>query len=508
MTIVDRTMNVIEHFEKLFKNDFFKTCFFTIFVAFFVFSTFSAYAATDLSDSSLEDLSSYKISTDEMWSGIQGKMNVLNNVKETDENIVNTSSYSIMSTLENVIAELCVNCFENGDKVQASTTIPDSMKYGLLEHTENGIIAMMESTPSVDIPSHLAQQWVPGYSSSDTSVYAVEGHLSGYEELQLAGVDVLWGRVRNIAYMLFVVVMIVIGFMIMFRNKLNGQVLVTLGNTIPNVIIALVLVTFSFAIAGLIIDLGGLVLMFIASIYGNGSVDYGSFTSIENPFKITMLAFSGKGNLTDFTLGLSSTVGGIVGVYAALSNLGEGFGLKSIGSGAAGATIGFLVVWLVVIGIVGYGAIKLWFMLIKAYLTILIQVIIAPIVIMTAALPGNMKAFGNWAKGIARNVLAFPLAFAIINLPAALFSVSSSVNLRLPGSLIFEDASTYSSNGTTLGGDLFIAVLEVVLIYAASQAPAYLETILPSNSSPAMQKAGEKTKESLSKMPFFGSLIK
>lgn len=50
MTIVDRTMNVIEHFERLFKNDFFKACFFTVFVAFFVFSTFSAYAATDLSD--------------------------------------------------------------------------------------------------------------------------------------------------------------------------------------------------------------------------------------------------------------------------------------------------------------------------------------------------------------------------------------------------------------------------------------------------------------------------
>ena len=80
--------------------------------------------------------------------------------------------------------------------------------------------------------------------------------------------------------------------------------------------------------------------------------------------------------------------------------------------------------------------------------------------------------------------------------------------MRLPGKLVFQDPSKYSDNGKGLGGQVFIAILEVVLIYAASQIPAFLEVILPSNSSPAAQKAGEKTKEALSKMPLVGSVFK
>jgi len=267
-----------------------------------------------------------------------------------------------------------------------------------------------------------------------------------------------------------------------------------------------------------------LILIFLASILGGGELDYSQFTTIGNPFKVTWIAFSGKGNLTVTTMGLAGTIGRIAAGITAVSEtfktdvkVGDiatvGLTLADDAARIAlkpqwAAGIVFALVWLVVIGIVGYGAIKLWFMLLKSYLTILIQVIAAPIIIMTSALPGNMKAFTNWMKGIAKNVLVFPATFALINLPNALYSISTDIRLRLPGALIFRDPSEYTARGAGfLDNQLFIAILEVLLIYVASQIPAYLETILPSNSSPAMQKAGEKSKEALSKMPIMGSLF-
>ena len=46
-----------------------------------------------------------------------------------------------------------------------------------------------------------------------------------HESIQLSA---LWSITRNIAYLFFVIAMIIIGFMIMFRNKIGGQVIITL----------------------------------------------------------------------------------------------------------------------------------------------------------------------------------------------------------------------------------------------------------------------------------------
>jgi len=507
MTLVKRTLNVIEHFEKLLQNKFFKTLAITVFVSFFIFTTFGAYAQEE----TLEDYAGYKITMDGAYEEGQSLTNIINGVPETEQNNATMSMTSIESTLVNVTAILCPDCFENGEELAQSENVSYLTKRGFLGVAEDGIVAMVSNPPALDVPSHLAEEWIPGYEPTNTSIYAVGRHDSGYQELKNAGVDILWGKVRNIAYLVFVVIMIVIGFMIMFRSKIGGQTMVTVGNAIPNVIIALVLVTFSFAIAGLIIDLGGLILIFIASILGGGELDYSEFTTISNPFGITWIAFSGKGNLIGTTLGLAGIVGGAVGVVAGVSKVATGSIWEKMGGVAHGAIVGgvaALVVVLAVVGIVGYGAIKLWFMLLKSYLTVLIQVVAAPLIIMSAALPGNMKAFTNWMKGIAKNVLVFPATFALINLPNALFATSDDVILRLPGALIFKDPSEYGGTIGNLGSQLFVAILEVILIYAASQIPAFLETVLPSDSSPAMQKAGQKTQEALTKMPIFGSVFK
>jgi len=60
----------------------------------------------------------------------------------------------------------------------------------------------------------------------------------------------LWKVTRNISYMLLVLIVIVMAFMIMFRVKISPQVIISVQSALPKLIIAVILITFSYAIAG------------------------------------------------------------------------------------------------------------------------------------------------------------------------------------------------------------------------------------------------------------------
>ncbi len=64
-----------------------------------------------------------------------------------------------------------------------------------------------------------------------------------------------WEVMRNIVYLIFVLVFMVIGIAIMLRIHIDPRTVMTIENQIPKLIIGLLLVTFSFAIAGLLIDI-------------------------------------------------------------------------------------------------------------------------------------------------------------------------------------------------------------------------------------------------------------
>lgn len=64
----------------------------------------------------------------------------------------------------------------------------------------------------------------------------------------------LWTAMKNIVYLLFVIVFVVIGFAIMLRIHIDPRTVMTIQNQIPKIIVGILLVTFSFAIAGFLID--------------------------------------------------------------------------------------------------------------------------------------------------------------------------------------------------------------------------------------------------------------
>ncbi|HNW32809.1 MAG TPA: hypothetical protein PKL44_00995 [Candidatus Dojkabacteria bacterium] len=344
---------------------------------------------------------------------------------------------------------------------------------------EEQVVAMLDRQPTVNVVAHLAEEWVPGYKDTN-SVYA-----NGVDDLKEAKIVDLWSFTRNLAYAFYVVIMIVIGFMIMFRNKIGGQVMVTLGNSIPKIVISLVLVTFSFAIIGIIIDIGGILRNVISNLYYPNNSELA--INVHNPFQL-LGGFWGKnlieplaGFLPEGNLNLMGWIGHL------LENLGK--------------TILNLVLNILATGFVLFGAIKLWIMLVKTYFSLIINVVTAPLTIAMGSLPGNDSSLTNTFKSAARNVLVFPVAFAIVNLPYVLDN--AGVSLKFPESLVGVD----TTSGTFLPS-LILGLAKVLAIFTAATAPEIVKSIIPPTASKSGIDTSRAMKDAMSKVPLLGGMFK
>lgn len=143
-----------------------------------------------------------------------------------------------------------------------------------------GAIGMMGKMISVlytpplhtgDYFNHLAQNF--------GIVKPVHAQGTGFEGLNpLLG---LWTAFRNIVYLIFTIVFVVIGLAIMFRIKIDPRTVMTIQNQIPKIIVGIVLVTFSYAIAGFLID------MMYGSIYLIGNVITSTNKKVASGVNIT-----------------------------------------------------------------------------------------------------------------------------------------------------------------------------------------------------------------------------
>lgn len=92
-----------------------------------------------------------------------------------------------------------------------------------------------------------------------TTVYAqdpnqVDFYFPGLGYNLLSPVLALWQWSRNMVYTVYIIIIIVISFLILFRQSLGGSTVVTIVNSLPSLIISLVLVTVSYPLAGLFVD--------------------------------------------------------------------------------------------------------------------------------------------------------------------------------------------------------------------------------------------------------------
>lgn len=505
MSYVAKTYEFIEKVENLFNKKMFRVVFVGISSMVLFFGTMNAYAQLDETTGTIDDTQDITVSGE--YSGMSEYINLANG---TDPDEVNKGTGGVTDfgvALFSTVAILDPSLTPGAEEIQNSDTIPEDMKAGLIGFSDNAINYAYNNFPTINVYDHLAREWVPGYDESTTSTYAArsEASESGYQELMNSGIAPLWGTIRNLAYVFFVVVMIVVGFMIMFRSKIGGQTLVTLGNFLPGVITSLILITFSFAIAGLLIDIGAIITNLIAGIYGTDNV-FG-INSIGDMMKGLV-----TGTVSSAAIGSAAGGAGVLGI-GIITKLGVTAGLSLAGApilatGAIGLGIIGILIALVIIGVVLVGAIKVVITLYKAYFGILLGVVIAPIQIMIGSFPGKGYSISNWFKSLLKNVLTFPMVFAIVNLPNYLAN-QTGISLSLPGKLSYSatDSADIGINGGT-GSGIVMFVIRVVVLYFAAEAPKYLEAWFPSDTPKPVAEGLANAKAGLSKIPLVGGMFK
>ena len=172
----------------------------------------------------------------------------------------------------------------------------------------------------------------------------------------------LWKKFRNIAYLGFVIIFVVIGFMIMFRAKIDPQTVISIQNALPRIVITLLLVTFSYAIAGFIIDLMEL----FTRIIGNILVDK-DLLGLGNPTETLRDLFSSS------VFKLVNPLRNVDDMIGAIRETGIGTELPGPIAWLGSLTVG------VIFWIAGFFIMfKIFFALLAPYVSIILSIIFAP----------------------------------------------------------------------------------------------------------------------------------
>jgi hypothetical protein len=212
----------------------------------------------------------------------------------------------------------------------------------------------------------------------------------------------------------------------MFRIKISPQAVVTIETALPKLIIALLLITFSYAIIGFLIDIMLVLLVLTASVFrplleeagGGLLLDlFHTLFKLTGPSATVTLAI-----IPDFVEGaiLLTTIGVII---MALLGAGIGaaggaistvwFGGVTAGAGAAVGAVGggllfalIFVIFLIVI------LVRCLWTLLKAFINVILATIFAPLIILVGALPGS-NAINSWFRNLLANIAVMPVMFTM-----------------------------------------------------------------------------------------------
>lgn len=263
----------------------------------------------------------------------------------------------------------------------------------------------------------------------------------------------MWQATRNITYAFFVIFIVITAFMIMFRVKINPQTVISIQSALPKIIIALILVTFSYAIAGFLIDFLYLVIGLIATILIQADV----FTSTTDWKALFEILTNGPLNTGAFGLLLSYAL--LMPVVLVLS-LGQALLSSFSGFLIGGLGTILLPIILIVLGIVLIIAVlKLLWLLFQTFAIIILLIITAPFQIALGAILPN-AGFGHWLRSLASNLVVYPvvgvmLILAIVFAHGSIFAVLNDLGVGQYFSAFVHKYSQIDVNHELLSGNLW-----------------------------------------------------
>mgnify|MGYP001558217776 FL=1 len=273
----------------------------------------------------------------------------------------------------------------------------------------NGVIGQLGKaigfayqSPPVSLGSYLAD--VRQNIEKHSLVKPAYAQGAGYGFQNLLPVLPIWKAFRNVAYFVFILVFVLYGFMIMFRMKINPQNTASFQAAIPKIVMTLLIITFAYAIAGFLIDIMYVIFNLILSIFASSGM-----INVDNWWnsKVILLASGQGGLLPSFIFSIATAIffvpSSLINVLTQLpgaASLVIDLVLTATGLG--------LILRLIIVIAIGYSYMKLIFKLFEAYITVIIQVIFSPLILLQDVLPGS-DAFGGWMRNIAANLSVFPV---------------------------------------------------------------------------------------------------
>ena len=235
-----------------------------------------------------------------------------------------------------------------------------------------------------------------GYFRGIASKFHVvpEARAQGFGFTAANAVQSLWSTVRDFSYFFIVLGALYMAFLVMFRKKLSPQTAVTVQTVLPKLIITLALVTFSYAIAGFMIDLMYVVIGVLSAILTTPGTNLTTFTWTQ--------MFQALTQKSSVLLLLYYWLNWFVAM------LGSSFFFLGYGIGNVISVLLLIVVWLILIIVLLLVSFRLWWMLIKTYVSILLKVAFGPIIII-GGLFGYGGGFGGWITGLAADLAVYPV---------------------------------------------------------------------------------------------------
>ncbi|MCL4365671.1 hypothetical protein M1437_00380, partial [Patescibacteria group bacterium] len=343
-------------------------------------------------------------------------------------------SFSCLAVGQSVIGQPCLSYQVTKNAQGMVQSIPVLSQTNLSGGTlgaVTGVIGILYQNPPVRTADYLAS------IGQDMGIIKVaNAQVIGSGAQVLNPILRLWQVSRNISYVLMIIIFLVIGLMVMFRNKLNPQTVITAQAALPGLVIGLIMITFSYFFAGLISDMAfvgtNVVGYYFSAVRGQTSTPQNlvedlkdkNVLNIVSPLTGLVDKNTASNMLSSIWPSLSESAQQLMtllGVFLTVQTTGQGTewlkaiplvgapaqAIVSIAAGGAALTnptamIGIALAF-VATAILLYAMIKLLLRLINVYLTIIFLTLSAPFQLLAASLPGRQGMATSWILNMLAN---------------------------------------------------------------------------------------------------------
>jgi hypothetical protein len=298
---------------------------------------------------------------------------------------------------------------------QGTAYVPEKNSGGIAGIMQNMSLAMAQRPSSTSSIEYIADM------GHDLGIMPKEALAQGTTFAGLSPILTIWKTMRDLVYLLYVVIFMVVGFMILLRKKIDPRTVISIESALPKLIISLILITFSYAIISFMVDLSNLASRIIATIFVGPIIFQGSNPSEEISKMFQSNIFYLARPIGD-VLSIAKAVGKTVG------NPGQVPGLTTLLG-----PIAELMTQLIFVFAIIFITFKIFFALLGPYVGIVLSIIFAPFELLMMAIPGSEGNVGNWLKNILSKVAVFPVAFFLLILAASFGAYNPSGNALCGG---------------------------------------------------------------------------